>query len=68
MKGEEAKTKDYLEGFKIGKSIKINGKSEFYLKNITKLKFINDPLGISAINFENGLYEGYRQDSLACEK
>tara|TARA_B100000287_G_scaffold266547_1_gene250693 strand:- start:195 stop:398 length:204 start_codon:yes stop_codon:yes gene_type:complete len=53
------KTEEYLEGFALGRDIRINGKSEFYLQNITKLKF-KDQYDEKAQNFEDGLYEGYK--------
>lgn len=56
---KEKETKEYLEGFALGRDIRINGKSEFYLQNITKLKFKNEN-GEKAQQFEDGLYEGYK--------
>ena len=53
------KTEEYLEGFALGRDIRINGKSEFYLQNITKLKFKNKNEE-RAQQFEDGLYEGYK--------
>lgn len=58
MNGKK-ETREYLQGFKLGRDIRINGKSEFYLKNITKLKFSNTNEN-KARQFEDGLYEGYR--------
>lgn len=54
------KTKEYREGFDLGKDLRIKGKSEFYLRNITILKFKKEPNGKEAQSFEHGLYEGYK--------
>jgi len=60
MVKDEIQSKEYIEGYEMGRDIRINGKSEFYLRNITKLKFKEEPNGTGAKLFEDGLYEGYK--------
>lgn len=53
-------SREYLEGYELGKQIKLSNKSTHYLSNITKLRYKIDE-NEGAEEFEKGLRDGYNK-------